>query len=381
MSAPVESVPVEPAAGERIVVAMSGGVDSSVAAALLVERGYEVVGISMRLANERSDGSSSGCCSLEDFRDAGRVADALGIAHYTFDLRDSFREQVVEPFVAEYVAGRTPSPCIACNREIKFKRLRHEAAALGARFVATGHYARRVYQGGRYRLLRAATTTKDQSYFLFEMGQHELAHTLFPIGDLDKADVRRLAERAGLVTADKPESQEICFVPDGGYADFVEANADSAPPAGRIVDEEGRDLGAHAGIHRFTVGQRRGIGLASADPLYVTAVDAAADRIVVGGRSSLARVGLEMARTTWVGGAAPQPGERFAVRIRHRHRAVPCTLSAVADDRATVRFDDPEDAIAPGQAAVLYDGDEVVGGGWIGRALRAERSGEAAPCA
>lgn len=371
------------APGSRIVCAMSGGVDSSVAAALLVERGYEVIGISMRLAGS-DDGAhaparSSGCCSLADFQDAARVADRLEIPHYVFDMREEFSTSVVQPFVNEYLSGRTPSPCILCNREIKFSLLRRKATELGAQHVATGHYARRVREGGQWRLLGGVDRAKDQSYFLFEMGQRELAHTLFPVGGMSKTTVRSEAERLGLVVADKPDSQEICFVPDGRYADVVERLAADRVRPGSIVDEEGRELAGHGGVHRYTVGQRRGLGVAAKEPLYVSALDAQTGRVTVSPRSGLARVGLELTDIVWTSGEAEPDGSAFEVRIRYRHAGVRARLDCpqppgVSSEAASARiwFDEPQEGVSPGQAAVFYRGDEVIGGGWIRASLTGE---------
>jgi len=372
-----------PGAGERVVVAMSGGVDSSVAAALLAEQGYDVVGISMRLAPDGGERArSSGCCSLADFRDAGRVATRLGVPHYVFDMREEFGAAVVAPFVEEYLAGRTPSPCILCNREIKFSLLRRKAAELGADWVATGHYARREHRDGRYRLLRGLDHNKDQSYFLFEMGQAELAHTLFPVGALAKDEVRAIASRLGLGVADKQESQEICFVPDGSYADVVERAAADRVRPGEIRDEQGRVLGRHAGVQRYTIGQRKGLGIASPEPLYVSDIDADSAIVTVTGRDGLSRAGLLADHVMWTSGEAEPVGARFEARIRYRHRAVSATLSAVDGSSASVVFDAPEDAVSPGQAAVFYRGDEVIGGGWIREALTlAAGAPQAASCA
>jgi len=356
--------------GARIVVAMSGGVDSSVAAAVLAERGYEVIGMSLRLASESSSaGRSSGCCSLDDFRDAARVAEILGIPHYVLDMREAFHRAVIAPFVEEYLAGRTPSPCILCNREIKFGALHRKARELGATYVATGHYAVRERSDHGYRLLRAADPAKDQSYFLFEMGQAQLAETLFPVGRLSKEEVRRVAEAKGLPVAHKPESQEICFVPDGRYADFVAKQAPERVRPGVIRDESGREIGRHQGVHRFTVGQRRGIGVAASEPLYVSTVDATTATVVTAPRERLPRRGLEARGARWTSGHPEPDGTAVEVRIRHRHRPVAARVYTTGDDHLRVLFESPEPAVTPGQAAVLYKGDQVVGGGWIERAL------------
>jgi tRNA-specific 2-thiouridylase len=357
-------------AGARIVVAMSGGVDSSVAAALLAEQGYEVIGMSLRLAAEsQAGGNSSGCCSLDDFRDAARVAEILGIPHYVLDMREAFHRAVIAPFVEEYLAGRTPSPCILCNREIKFGVLHRKARELGAAYVATGHYAVRERDSQGCRLLRAADPAKDQSYFLFEMGQEQLEATLFPLGRLTKDEVRQVAYAKGLPVAQKPESQEICFVPDGRYADFVAKQAPERIRPGAIRDESGQEIGRHEGVHRYTVGQRRGIGVAAGEPLYVSNVNAATATVVTATRERLSRLGLEASGVRWTSGR-PEPDDAVVeVRIRHRHRPVPARVYAIGQDRIRVVFAAPEPAVTPGQAAVLYRGNEVLGGAWIVRAL------------
>ena len=360
---------VLPGAGERVVVAMSGGVDSSVAAALLTESGCEVIGISLRLADERPGGASIGCCSLEDFHDAARVADALGVPHYVFDMREAFRRDVVAPFVEEYLAGRTPSPCILCNRSIKFTALRRRAAELGAQWVATGHYARRDYDGTRYRLLCGTDGAKDQSYFLFEMDQAGLAHTLFPVGHMTKDAVRAYAASRGIVTAGKADSQEICFVADGGYAEFVEKAAPGRVRHGQFVDAEGTVLGRHAGVHRYTVGQRRGLGIAHCDPLYVESVDAATATVRVGPRGDLRRGGLVADGVVWTSGQAQPGGARVDARIRYRHRGVAATLWPRPGEQLEVVFDEPQEGVSPGQAVVFYRAEEVIGGAWIRESL------------
>ena len=316
----------------RVLVAMSGGVDSSVAAAILRERGYDVVGVAMRLAPEGPTPAASRrrgtCCSHEDFEDARRVAERMDFPFYVVDLRAEFGARVIDNFVSEYLSGRTPNPCVMCNREIKFDRLRERAAALGADYVATGHYARIERDPrGRFHLLRAADATKDQSYFLFTLGQVELRSTLFPLGAMTKAEVRERARQLGLANADKPESQEICFVPDGDYARFVErASAPERLRPGRIVDLKGRTLAAHAGVHRFTVGQRRGLGLSAPAPLYVREIRAQSGEVVVGPREGLAAVGLVARDLSFVDPESVASGAiAVEARIRYRHPALPAT--------------------------------------------------------
>ncbi|HZO82797.1 MAG TPA: tRNA 2-thiouridine(34) synthase MnmA [Candidatus Binataceae bacterium] len=361
----------------RVLVAMSGGVDSSVAAASLREAGYDVVGVAMRLAPEAPTPAArrrATCCSHEDFEDARRVAERMDFPFYVADLRAEFGARVIGNFVTEYLAGRTPNPCVMCNREIKFDRLWERAAAIGAEFIATGHYARIERDSrGRFHLLRAADRAKDQSYFLFALGQQQLARTLFPLGSMTKVEVRERARALGLANADKPESQEICFVPDGDYAGFVEraAGARQLRP-GAIVDDEGRRLASHAGVHRFTVGQRRGLGVSAPAPLYVREIRAARGEVVVGRRESLGAAGLiardlSLVDPDAVSGAAVL---EIQAQIRYRHPALPAYLETAADNRARVRFAGATGpAVTPGQACVFYRGDEVVGGGFIECAL------------
>jgi tRNA-specific 2-thiouridylase len=346
----------------RVVVAMSGGVDSSVAAAMMAERGYEAVGVTLHLAGE-----SSRCCSLADADDARRVAERLGIRFFVVNYRERFEREVKQAFADAYLSGRTPIPCVTCNSRFKFEYLLDRARALGADRVASGHYARvdRDPQSGRFRLRRAVDRTKDQSYFLFELSQVQLAALELPLGGLTKSEVRERARALGLATAEKPESQEICFVPDGDYARVVEqTRPDRLPGPGDVVDAEGRVLGRHAGIHRFTVGQRRGLGVSGPERRYVTRIDAARNRVQVGGADELLAEGARVLGVRWVAGGPPSGPVRARVQIRYRHDGAPAEVSPHGD-AAAVRFDKPVRALSPGQAAVFYDGDTVLGGGWL----------------
>jgi tRNA-uridine 2-sulfurtransferase len=352
----------------RIVVAMSGGVDSSVAASLLAEAGHEVIGLSMQLYDQRdSPGAFGSCCSLDDLYDARRVAQAIGFPHYLVNFEREFQHTVVRNFVGEYAAGRTPIPCVHCNADLKFATLVERAAGFDAPWVATGHYARVLYDEdrGRYRLQRGADPDKDQSYFLFSLTQEQLAHALFPVGHLTKPEVRAQAARLGLLVADKPDSHEICFVPDGDAAGFVERTLATAPREGAIVDSGGRVLGRHSGVHRFTVGQRKGLGISTGAPMYVLKLEPATAAVVVGPREELGSCDLTADGVNWIAGAPPGEPRRITARIRHRHRDAPATVTPDGPDRASVRFDEPQLAIAPGQAVVFYDSEDVVGGGWI----------------
>ncbi|MFH0798631.1 MAG: tRNA 2-thiouridine(34) synthase MnmA [Pseudomonadota bacterium] len=348
---------------KKILVGMSGGVDSSVAAVLLAKQGFEVAGVSLNLLScdrqiERS------CCAPEDRMDAREVCAQMGLGHSVVDCRLLFREAVIDPFVSEYLRGRTPSPCIICNERVKFQALLKEADRQGARYIATGHYAR-IAGGESFRLLCAEAREKDQSYFLFRMNQEELARTIFPLGAMTKGEVRKTASEFGLATRDKPESQEVCFVPDGDCAAFLEAREGSSIKGpGNFIDARGRVLGRHRGIHAYTIGQRRGLGFGIGRRQYVVRIDPEKNEIVLGSDKELLCSEMTVRDVSWVAG---KPGvlTEATVRIRSTHAGEKAELSADEDGCIRVRFERPVRAIAPGQAAVFYREDEVMGGGWI----------------
>jgi tRNA-specific 2-thiouridylase len=352
------------AAKKKIVVAMSGGVDSSVTAALLVEQGYEVLGVSLRMWE-----GASGPRVCSDHRGAEEVAKHLGIPHTLLDLREQFADMVVKPFAQDYLHGRTPNPCVACNRDFKLGTLLRWTEEQGAEFVATGHYAklRRDPASGHTALLRGVDGGKDQSYFLFALSQEQLSRTLFPLGGLHKTAVREKARQLDLPAAERPESQDICF---GDYKALVASYAaPSELASGDVVDRSGKVLGQHGGVHTVTVGQRRGLGVSAAEPLYVVDIDQASKRVVVGGKSDLNCKGLTARAVNWI--EAPGDSEIAAeVQIRYRAPAVGCMIRPIAETSCEVRFENPLPAVTPGQAAVFYRGDQVLGGGWIERALR-----------
>ena len=345
---------------------MSGGVDSSVAAALLVDHGYDVVGVSMQLYDQaHGDRRFGACCTIDDLHDARRVAAALGIPHYIVNLERRFEEVVVGNFVKEYAAGRTPIPCAHCNSELKFSTLVEQALGFNADRVATGHYARVTQDpAGVYHLWRGADDRKDQAYFLFALTQEQLARAMFPVGEMPKDAVRRIARERGLSVAEKPDSQEICFVPDGNYAGVVERHL-PADRAGLMIDTEGRVVGRHDGVHHFTIGQRKGLGVALGDPVYVVRLDALRKLVTVGPRSAIEQAALTASGVNWVAGTPPRGTIRVEAQIRSRHAAAPARVTFFARDRVRVDFDTPQHAITPGQAVVLFSGDEVLGGGWI----------------
>jgi len=357
--------------GRRVLAALSGGVDSAVAAALLVEAGYEVIAISMLLAGN-AEGHDGGCCSIDDFQDARRVAEQLSIPYYVLNLKDAFRSRVIDVFTTEYLQGRTPNPCLLCNRDLKFDLLWQRACELAADFVATGHYARVVsdQSNRRYQLLRGIDQHKDQSYFLFTLNQAQLSRTLFPVGHLTKNEVREKARELGLKVAEKTESQDICFVPDGDYARFIEGRLSTKQvKTGEIFDQDGHVLGTHEGIHRFTVGQRRGLRLGGlSEPRYVTHIDAQSGQVTVGTKKQLSARGLIAKDVNWIGGGQTEE-VRAMVKIRYRHPAIPARVVPQNEGKADVWFEKVSPAVTPGQAAVFYDGEQVIGGGWIEGAL------------
>lgn len=354
----------------RVVVAMSGGVDSSVVAGLLLERGYDVVGVTMRLWTLEDAGASrhhKRCCSVEDTDDARAAADLLGIRHYVLNFEREFAREVVGRFVSEYATGRTPNPCLACNDRVKFRPLLEHALALGADHLATGHYARVRRNGAAFELWRAVDPAKDQSYVLYTLGQRELARTLFPLGDYPKSEVRAIARRWGLPNADKPDSADICFIPSRDYRAFLRERVPALP--GAMLDTSGNHVGEHDGIANYTVGQRRGVpARGGREPLFVVDVDARANTVVIGPHEELLADGLIAEDLTFVSGEPPSTPLRAKARIRYRAEAVPATLD-MRDGSAEVRFDRPQRAITPGQAVVLYDDERVLGGGTIARRL------------
>jgi tRNA-specific 2-thiouridylase len=348
----------------RIVIAMSGGVDSSVAAALLLDQGHEVIGISMRLYDAEARANGKGCCSPADMDDARRASAVLGIPYYSFDMRESFQKNVIDDFVNEYTQGRTPNPCVRCNQHIKFDSLWDKAKRLGATAIATGHYAR-ISEGedGRLHLLRGVDRKKDQSYFLFPLTPEHLGRIQFPVGHLTKEEVRQIARERGLPNADKPESQEICFVNGGSYAEVVERLADKGRiKPGIIVDEQGRRLGEHAGVHLYTIGQRRGLPPSEAKR-YVASIDPEKGVVQLGDGDSLLRRSFTCSPVRWPSGA-PESAQRARVMIRYRHAGAEAEIRPT-EKGAEVVLDLPERAVTPGQAAVFYDGERVLGGGWI----------------
>jgi tRNA-specific 2-thiouridylase len=351
---------------------MSGGVDSSVAASLLREQGYDVVGVTMRLWTEERPEELRGhqqCCSVEDIDDARRVAGQLGIRHYVMNFEEQFREHVVDRFVAEYAAGRTPNPCVRCNEHIKYRALLERLPALDAEYVATGHYARvRRDAEGRAHLLRAIDDTKDQSYVLYMLGQEQLQRLLLPVGELTKAEVRTEARRLGLDVAEKPDSVEICFVPGNDYRAFLDGRAPMT--AGEMRDERGEVVGEHRGIAAYTLGQRKGLGIATGEPRYVTAIDATANVVTIGPEEDLFSDTVEVAEVSWTAGEAPAAGAHMQAKARYKAEPAPAVVVSCSGAKAVVRFERRQRALTPGQAIAFYGGEEVLGGGTIERVWR-----------
>jgi tRNA-specific 2-thiouridylase len=372
-----------PAAAEvkpgLVAIAMSGGVDSSTVAAVLLQQGRPVVGLTMQLWNQRrlpelqGDGPAQHrCCSLDDVYDAKRVAQHLNFHHYVVNFEEQFEQRVVRPFVDQYLAGRTPIACTNCNTDVKFEPLLRMARQIGAERLATGHYARirKHAQTGRYQLLRARDDSKDQSYFLWGLTQEQLSRSEFPLGELTKEEVRALARQVNLPVAEKPESMELCFVPNGNYVQFIHAySRESGKPVndqeGDIVTEDGTVIGRHTGVHNYTIGQRKGLGFTTGKPIYVLAIDPEQNRIVVGEDDALRSASFEVEAVNWISIEEPAAPVRAQVKIRHKHEPASAMVEARPDDRARIIFDQPQRAITPGQAAVVYDGDVVLAGGWI----------------
>ena len=353
----------------KVIVAMSGGVDSSVAALLLHRQGYDVVGVTMRLWSEERDDvpeTSKRCCSVEDVEDARRVCHAIGVPHYFVNFEKEFQSHVIDYFVQEYDRGRTPHPCLACNDKIKFDFLLRRAMFLDADYIATGHYGRvRKNEEGRYELLKGVDASKDQSYVLFTLGQNELSRLLLPVGEYPKEEIRRVAADSGLLVADKPDSQEICFIPNNNYREFVSERV--RPRPGNLINVDGEVLGTHPGIQFFTIGQRRGLGLNgnTERPLYVTRIDSESNEVVLGNSEDLFRTRLWASRVNYISGDPPSDMTEVTAKIRYKASEASASVIPLDEDWAEISFDEPQRAVTPGQAVVFYSGDKILGGGYI----------------
>ena len=352
---------------DKVLIAMSGGVDSSVAAFLMKEQGCECIGATMKLFHNEDIGVSrtKTCCSFEDVEDARLVALRLGIPYYVFNFSDDFKGQVIDRFISSYERGATPNPCIDCNRYLKFERLYERARILGCDAIVTGHYARIEQENGRWLLKKSLDESKDQSYVLYSLTQDQLAHTRLPLGAMHKSETRRIAEEQGFYNADKPDSQDICFVPDGDYATFIRRHTGKTDVPGDFTDESGKILGQHKGITHYTVGQRKGLGVPSNEPLYVKAIDPARNRVVLSGNAALYSRTLTAGDLNWIAWDTPLRQFQCSAKTRYRQTEQPCTVTVTAEGRAEVCFDMPQRAITPGQAVVFYEGDTVLGGGTI----------------
>lgn len=355
---------------KRVVVGMSGGVDSSVAAWLLKEQGYDVIGVTMQIWQDEEpevQEENGGCCGLSAVDDARRVAERLEIPYYVMNFKKEFKENVMDYFVREYIGGKTPNPCIACNRFVKWESLLKRSMDIGADYIATGHYARiEKLENGRFALRKSATAAKDQTYALYNLTQHQLSHTLMPVGEYTKDEIRAIAEKIGLTVANKPDSQEICFIPDHDYAKFIKENTDCRLPEGNFVDKDGNILGRHQGITHYTVGQRKGLNLAMGRPVFVTAIRPETNEVVIGDNEDVFSRRLTCSKLNWMAvDGIPGEGMRVTAKIRYSHKGAPCMIRIIGEDLLECVFDDPQRAATPGQAVVFYDGEYVVGGGTI----------------